>query len=144
MKRLGELGADVLSRTLSGIDELVPLPQDDSMATFAPILSKSDGLIDWKSPAVEIANRVRGFQPFPSAYTFMAGKRLAIWNASPAAEQADGTPGTVVESAGDRLTIACGGGTALKIDELQIEGKRRMNARDFINGIKPEPGTVLG
>ena len=144
MDRLGELGADILSRTLSNMDDLVPRPQDETLATFAPILSKSDGLIDWSRPAAGIADRVRGFQPFPSAYTFLAGKRLTIWKSVSVEAPGNSSSGTVLESTADNFTVACGHGSVLKIDELQIEGKRRMNARDFINGIRPEQGIVLG
>ena len=144
MARLAELGADVLSRTLAGIETIVPQPQDDSLATFAPILSKADGLIDWNSPAIRVVDRVRGFQPFPTAYTFIGGKRLTIWKAEVIELEHVPAVGTLVESHGDIFVVACGENTAVKIDELQIEGKRRMSARDLINGIKPETGTVLG
>ena len=144
MERLAELGAETLARTLSDIGSIVPRRQDDSLATHAPILSKADGLIDWNLPAERIVARVRGFQPFPTAYTFLAGKRLTIWNASVIEREQIPAAGSIIESHGDRFVVACGESTAIKIDELQIEGKRRMNARDLINGIKPETGTVLG
>ncbi|MEP7212265.1 MAG: methionyl-tRNA formyltransferase [Acidobacteriota bacterium] len=144
MEGLAELGANILARTLSDIETTVPRPQDDSLATFAPILSKADGLIDWTLSAVRLARRVRGFQPFPTAYTFIGGKRLTIWNAEPIELEHVPAAGTLIESHGDSFVVACGENTAIKINELQIEGKRRVNARDFNNGIKPETGSVLG
>jgi methionyl-tRNA formyltransferase len=144
MEKLGDLGSDVLSRTIAQLSSIEPRPQDDSLATFAPIMKKGDGLIDWRRPAGEIVNRVRGFQPFPTAFTFMGGKRLTIWRAAAVEIPHDDAPGTVIECGGDNFAVACGGGSAIEIIELQPEGKRRMNVRDFINGLKPEKGIVLG
>lgn len=143
MSRLAVLGADLLSETLAMHDELVPQPQDDALATFAPIMKKEDGLIDWKQSAIEISDRVRGFQPFPTSYSFYNGKKLTIWSVEPAVKCMDRSPGTVIEAKGDNLSIACGEGT-IKIGELQIEGKRRMRVRDFLNGAGMFPGDLLG
>lgn len=142
MERLAELGSDVLSETLSSIDDLEPMPQHDPDATLAPIMNKGDGLIDWSMNARNIADRVRGFQPFPTAYTAQRGGRLVIWRAS--AIDRTGRPGEVLEAAGENLVVACGQGTALQIIELQPEGKRRMSARDFLNGAKAAVGEMLG
>ncbi|MGI8811137.1 MAG: methionyl-tRNA formyltransferase [Pyrinomonadaceae bacterium] len=144
MDRLGHLGADVLSRTLANLDAIVPKEQDNSLVSFAPILSKNDGSIDWTSTSKTILNRVRGFQPFPTAYTFLDRKRLTIWDAEAIDRVDHDAPGTIIESLRESLVIACGDGTAIRVDELQIEGKRRMSARDFINGVRPDRGTVLG
>jgi methionyl-tRNA formyltransferase len=143
MQRLSLLGADLLSETLAMHDELAPQPQDDTLATFAPIMKKEDGLIDWKRPAREISNRVRGFQPFPSSYTAYNGKKLTVWSSEVAEDITASTPGTVIEAKGDNLSIACGEGV-IKIGELQIEGKRRMPVRDFLNGVAMRSGEVLG
>ena len=83
MERLSVTGADLLSETLAMFDELTPQPQDDSLATFAPIMKKEDGLINWMLTAAEITNRVRGFQPFPTAFTFYREKKLTIWRCQP-------------------------------------------------------------
>lgn len=144
MQRLSVLGADLLSETLAMHDELVPQPQDNALATFAPIMHKEDGLIDWKMSAGEIANRVRGFQPFPTAYSSHQGKKLTVWKAHADEEPVSDPPGVIVAAKGDNLVVSCGGGTALNISELQIEGKRRMAVKDFLNGTKMQIGEELG
>lgn len=144
MSRLSVMGADLLSETLHKLDTLIPIAQDNSQATFAPIMKKEDGLIDWGMPAEQIRNRARGFQPFPSAYTFYQGKRLVISKADAGITDAVISPGCVIEAKGDQIKVACGKNTALFIKELQIEGKRRMSARDLLNGIKMQPGDKLG
>ena len=142
MERLSMLGADLLSETLAMHDELVPQAQAESLATFAPIMRKEDGLIDWKSGAEDITNRVRGFQPFPTAFTSYQGKKLTLWKVG-ALDSFPGAPGEIVEAKGDNLVVSCGSET-LNIYELQIEGKRRMSVRDFLNGTKVQVGEVLG
>jgi methionyl-tRNA formyltransferase len=119
-------------------------------ATHAPILKREDGLIDWALDAADIEQRVRGFQPWPNAHTVFDGKRLVVWRAEsrPAGRsggQANGpAAGEVVTAAGDDLIIACGRDTALRLVEVQPEGKRRMSARDFINGAHVLAGARLG
>jgi methionyl-tRNA formyltransferase len=145
MQRLADLGADLLSETLSKLDSIEPRSQNDDDASLAPIMTKQDGLISWMLDAREIANRVRGFQPFPTAYTFYRGKKLTIWGAEVAAVEHElTTPGEIIESSGDRLLVFCGGDSVLRLDELQLEGRRRVSARDFINGVRPAVGEVLG
>ena len=143
MERLSVVGADLLSETLQGLDAIEPRTQIDSDASLAPIMKKEDGLIDWSMPADEIERRVRGFQPFPSSFTFHDGHRLTVWSGKvePIASR---IPGTVVERSGDRLLVQCGGGAALAVLEIQPEGKRRMPVRDFLNGSKIAVGDVLG
>jgi methionyl-tRNA formyltransferase len=146
MDRLAALGAELISETLKNIDHLDRKPQNHDDATFAPILKKEDGLIDWSTTAVEIERRIRGFQPFPTSYTFHGGARFTIWKAEPSNEKVDGIsqPGTVIEASGSRLLIQCGGNSALVIEEIQPEGKRRLPVRDFLNGAKLRRGEVLG
>lgn len=143
MQRLSVLGADLLSETLAMHDELVPQPQEESLATFAPIMRKEDGLIDWNLNAQDIANRVRGFQPFPTAFTSYQGRKLTLWRGEAQEGDFSDFPGKILEAKGDNLVVSCGG-QVLKIDELQIEGKRRMPVRDFLNGTKVQVGEVLG
>lgn len=139
MQRLAESGAELLSETLSGLDVIVPRRQEQSEATLAPIMKKEDGRIDWSLPAFEIANRVRAFQPFPTSFTIYDGKKLTLWKAGAKDESTVASPGEIV-SAVRELTIACGDGTVLAVEELQIEGKRRMNVRDFLNGVRLTAG----
>ena len=142
MERLSVLGADLLSETLRALPTIIPHKQDDSLATLAPIMVKEDGRFDWSMPAGDIERRVRGFQPFPTAYTFWGGKKLTLWTAEHEAG-ADHRPGQVISASGDELVVACASGTLLKIEELQLEGKRRMSARDFLNGVKWSAGDLL-
>ena len=145
MTRLSRSGADLLSETLADIESIVPEPQDHGLATLAPIMKREDGIIDWGLSAKDIFNRVRGFQPFPTAFTYLQQAKLTIWNAL-AADQTVivGSPGQIVEAHGGDLLVQCGHDSTLKLIEIQPEGKRRMPARDFINGFRPETGTVLG
>lgn len=145
MQRLAVVGADVLSETLSSYAELTARPQIETDATFAPIMKKEDGLISWMLSATEITNRVRGFQPFPTAFTYFEGKKLTIWSASPTAvEHTMKHPGEIIEAKGDSFLVFCGGDSVLGINEVQLEGKRRMSTRDFVNGVRPVVGKILG
>jgi len=145
MTRLSRIGADLLSETLADLESIVPEPQDHGLSTLAPLMKREDGLIDWRMSARDISNRVRGFQPFPTAFTYFQQAKLTIWNAL-AADQTVivGSPGQIVEAHGGDLLVQCGHDSTLKLIEIQPEGKRRMPARDFINGFRPETGTVLG
>ncbi len=146
MSRLSFLGADLLSETLASFSTLIATAQDHMSATFAPIMKREDGLIDWRMPATQIANRVRGFQPFPATFTYFRKTKLTIWAASKLSEfvGAGTTPGEIIEAHGDDFYIYCGGGSVLKVVDVQPEGKRRIAVRDFINGFRPQKGEVFG
>jgi len=145
MTRLSDLGAELLSETLARLDSIEPQPQTEDAATHAPMLKRADGLIDWSMNAYEIERRVRGFQSWPNAHTSFKSHRLIIWEATPEwIEQLRFPPGQIIEARGDRLLISCGDGTALRVLELQMEGSRRMSARDFLNGTHIEIGEVVG
>src|SRR6202030_249303 len=105
-----------------------PHPQDQSQATLAPILKKEDGLIDFSRPAPEILNRMRGFQPWPGAYTTFRGKKLQVWKARP---QDRGLKSAELKIEGDHLLVGCGGNTSIELLELQLRGKKRGSASDF-------------
>ncbi|MBA2704368.1 MAG: methionyl-tRNA formyltransferase [Blastocatellia bacterium] len=145
MRRLAESGAELLGETLRRLDELEPVSQDESKATFAPLLTKATGVIDWTSTAQEIERRVRGLQPWPNAYTDWNSQRLIIWKAS-AHDQAEqsAAPGEVLAAHGDELIVSCGERTALRIFELQLEGKRSLLTRDFLNGTHLKIGDRFG
>jgi methionyl-tRNA formyltransferase len=145
MNRLADIGAEILSETLNGLASIELKPQRSEETTFAPILKREDGRIDWTMDANAIERRVRGFQPWPDAFTTLKSRRLIIRQATP--ETLDRTiagSGQVTEAHGDRLLIACGDGTALRVLELQPENSRRMSARDFLNGGHIKVGHVLG
>jgi methionyl-tRNA formyltransferase len=140
---LAAIGADLMVETLPGLaaGTIQPHPQDHSRATLAPILKREDGLIDFQRPAATIVNRLRGFQPWPGAFTNFRGKQLHVWAAKPAA--ATLAPGEInVEGA--RLLVGCGENTALELLEVQPEGKKRMAAGDFVHGYRPRPAEKLG
>jgi methionyl-tRNA formyltransferase len=145
MTRLSETGAELLSDTLTGLDQITPRPQDNDGATLAPILKREDGLIDWSMTAEAIEWRVRGWQPWPGAFTSMHGQRLVIWRAMIVEAQNRTTePGEVVVAHGEELIVGCGNGSALRLLEVQPEGKRRLPVRDFLNGARLAVGTRLG
>ena len=144
MERLSDLGAELLSETLNSIESITPVRQDENQATLAPILKKEDGLLSWMLSAKEISQRVRGFQPFPTAFIFVGEKRITIWKCRPVdPPHRVGQPGEIMSASGDDLTIFCGGDSVLKIEEIQPEGKRRMTVRDFLNGVKLKPGDIF-
>lgn len=143
MERLSVIGADLLSETLNDLSSLLPIKQDESLATLAPIMRKEDGRVDWSAPADKIARMVRGFQPFPTTYTTLGEKKVTIWRAHAYEDSSDAELGTVVAAKGDELVVRCGEDTALKIIEIQLEGKRKMTARDVLNGGAIKVGSKL-
>lgn len=147
MARLSDTGAELLVETLEHYDLIVPVVQNHALASHAPILKKEDGRIDFSWIAADITNRVRGFQPFPSSSTQFRGKRLTIWKCSAAngyEPAASVSEAEIVAAKADELVIACGAGTFLSVEELQLEGKKRSGVRDFINGLRPTVGELLG
>jgi methionyl-tRNA formyltransferase len=145
MERLSVAGAELLGETLRRIEEIEPREQEEDKATFAPVLRREDGLIDWALDAIQIERRVRGFQPWPNAHTTYNSQRLVVWRAGVAGGgQESGSPGEIVLAHGDELLVACGEGTYLRLHEVQPEGKRRMSARDFLNGARVRAGERLG
>lgn len=140
--RLAPVGAELLLETLAGLEvgSLEPQAQDESAVTFAPLMKRADGEIDWTMGAGEILNRMRGFDPWPGAYTSRGGKRLHVRGA--AVSEKDLGPGEI-RIDGDRLWVGTGKGS-LEALEVQPEGKRRMSASDFVRGYRPEDGEVWG
>lgn len=144
---LAESGARLMLETLSGLEanSVQARPQDHSLATLAPILQREDGRIDWNRPAQEIYNRWRGFQPWPGAFTSLRGKKLTIHGMRPQENASfnERVPGTLLRDQ-NRLLIACGDASWLEVLEMQMEGKRRIPAKDFLNGISFMPAERLG
>lgn len=141
--RLASKGAGLMVETLHRLQagSIPPKPQDDSKATLAPILKREDGIIDFSRDASQILNRLRGFQPWPGAFTKFRGKTLQILRARTVEQR---VPQSELLSVGTRLLAGCGGNTSLELLEVQLEGKKRTAARDFIHGYKPKPGERLG
>jgi methionyl-tRNA formyltransferase len=141
--RLAAIGADLTVETLRALEagSIHPRPQDNSQATLAPILKKEDGQIDFTRSAQEIFNRIRGFQPWPGAYTKFRGKTLQILKAKPAT---DNVPPAEIKAQPDRLIVGCGASTSLELLELQLEGRKRTSAHAFLQGYRPKPNEKLG
>ena len=134
---LARLGATLL---LSVVEQLAAgtaseTPQNDSAATYANRLSKDDGIVDWSASAAQIHNQIRGLHPWPHAFAYLDGRRLILLRSSADREASSAPPGTIVEAAGDRLTVATGQGR-LHVLRLQPEGKRPLAAREFLAGHK--------
>jgi methionyl-tRNA formyltransferase len=143
--RLAEIGAELLGETLAQLDTITPRPQFDRDANFAPMLRKEDGLINWSNSALAIERCVRGLQPWPNAFTNYGLQRLIIWSAVPVElAQPEAFDGQVLVAQGDDLVVSCSERTALRLIEVQPEAKRRMSARDFLNGTHVRVGGSLG
>jgi len=144
MQRLSEMGAELLSETLRDLAQLQPREQDHDQASFAPILRKEDGLINWSASAPSIDRSIRGFQPWPNAYTTFQSRQLTLWNAEPESAANETAPGEVLFARGDDLIVACGEKSTLRLLEVQPEARRRMAVRDFLNGVPLKIGDRLG
>ena len=144
--KLAEAGANLLAETLPklGTGELHPVKQPlESPTPYARMISKADGRMDWALPAQKLECFVRGMNPWPAAYTSLRGKGLKIWKSQVEAVQSGKRPGTILAADEKGLLIQTGE-NALRITELQLEGKKRMKASDFLRGHKVEAETVLG
>jgi len=158
-ERMSALGAELLVDTLRGLDraEIRPHPQEHGLATLAPRLKKEDGQIDWSLTAEEVARRVRGLRPWPGAYTRFRGKILQLWSATavevgtsttssqdPRQPAAGAMESGVLGVEGGRLLVGCGHSTVLEIREAQLADRKRMSARDFLNGVRLVAPEKLG
>jgi len=143
-KKLATLGGETLAKAIQGIKEgtLVSQPQENKLATIAPMLKKADGEIDWSKEAGEIECLIRGLDPWPSAFCFVDGKRLRLFQPEVFHKNSDAQPGTLLQVDKRGLLIACGK-KCLLIKEVQPEGKRRMMVDAFVCGRPPAAGTLL-
>ena len=144
--RLAEAGGALIVETLRKLDrgELVPVAQDNSQATVAPILKKEDGRIDWRLSAYKIYNRIRGLQPWPGAFTAFRGKNCRIWGKPLERVAAGGMPGAILPTREDGLLVICGSSTLLQIEQVQIEGRNRVTDGEFMRGAHIVPGERFG
>ncbi|HSC33787.1 MAG TPA: methionyl-tRNA formyltransferase [Thermodesulfobacteriota bacterium] len=142
-EKLSLAGAELLLQAIAELKKgyLQPLKQDETAATYAPMLKKKDGRVDWRKPAGEIRNQIRGMLPWPGAYTYSNGKMIKIYKAAVA--EGEGKQGEVVDAPQGVLRVMTGEG-ALDILELQLEGGKRLDAKAFLSGRRIEPGAVLG
>ncbi|MFQ5842806.1 MAG: methionyl-tRNA formyltransferase [Thermodesulfobacteriota bacterium] len=142
---LAQVGANLIIRALDQLNRgtLRPIPQDHREATYAPLLKREDGLIDWSEDARDIFNRIRGFNPWPGAFTHLRGSRLKIFSAKIIAGGGKERAGKVVQSGPEGVMVATGKDYLL-IKEVQLEGRKRMSIRKFLIGNEIPPGTQMG
>lgn len=143
--KLSQAGAALIVETLPMIErgEITPVKQDESLAGYVKMMDKSRGKIDWTSDAASIERLVRGLNPWPSAYTSCQGKTVKIWRSDVVVAEAAQQPGTIVSVGKDFFDVACGSGN-LRIYELQLEGKKRMDTKSFLLGNPWRAGMLLG
>ena len=141
--RMSAIGAELIAESLLRFDrgEISPVPQEEETASYAPILKREDGRIDWGCPAQQIYNRMRGFAPWPGSYSTFRGQTCHLWGRP----ETSGTvgahiaPGEIVPSTKE-LYIVCGEGTCLRLESIQVEGRKKISAREFANGARIAPG----
>jgi methionyl-tRNA formyltransferase len=145
-RRLAEAGAPLIVETLLKLErgEISPVPQDDTLATHAPPLKKEDGKIDWSQPAQQIYNRIRGLDPWPGAFTSFRGQLCHIWGRPREGAASSDPPGTIISASGSELSVTCGGGSSLRIEAVQLEGRKRVTAPEFVNGARLASGERFG
>jgi methionyl-tRNA formyltransferase len=148
--RLSEIGGPLMAETLRGLaaGTIASKAQNHAEATYAPILKKEDGRVDWKRPAVEIYNRMRGFAPWPGTYTAFRGQGCQLWGEPVSKEGRTSLPGG--EAPGtlfggkNELLVSCGDATVLRVRLVQVEGRRAVKATDFANGARLKSGERFG
>jgi methionyl-tRNA formyltransferase len=144
--QLAQLGADLLCETVDLLDQGRPaaMPQDESQATYAPRLTREDGLVDWALPAEAVHNRVRGLHPWPRAFTFLLRARHILHRTHLTSDAASAPAGTLVQASAGKLAVVCGDGRLLEIRELQIEGRHVMSIGAFLAGHPLTSGARFG
>ncbi len=135
-EKLSEIGSKLLLETLPRLiaGELISIPQDEENATFAANIRREQEKIDWRKSGEEIYNHIRGLNPWPVAYTTLKGLTVKVWKAEKLKVTQQALPGTVIDLHKDGIVVACGNQTGIKIIELQPAGKKRMTARQFLQG----------
>lgn len=143
--RLAALGGEVLAETIAllGRGQLRPEPQNDAASSYAPLLKKEHGAIDWNRNALEIHNQVRGLDPWPGAYTHWRGVALKLFRTLPLAGNREGKPGSIAAVDAQGVKVFCGLGTLL-VRELQLPGRKRLPAAEFQRGQPLAAGEILG
>ncbi len=137
-KRMSEAGAVLMMETLRGLADgaVTTKKQNDALATYAPLLKKQDGRIDWGRRAREIYNRMRGFNPWPGAFTTFRDKTCQLWGEPLPEEHTSAEPGTLLLGEGGELRVACGDTTVLRVLTVKLEGRAEVSAEEFVNGAR--------
>lgn len=141
--RLSLVTASLMIKTIEGVEKgtITPIKQDDSLANYAPIINKEMGFLKFDKTAEEICNLIRGFNPWPAAYFMLDGKRVKVF-AAKVSDSTNKAPATVIKSSGE-LIVACANGTSISLTEIQVEGSKRMSAKDYLVGHKISEGISL-
>lgn len=142
-EELAQMGAEMIVEVLQRLDDLRPEKQDDALATYAPMISKQDGLADFTKAPEELERQMRAFDPWPGTYTFMGETMVKLWEGEALAQEAQALPGTVLQTGPAGIDIAAGG-RVLRVTQLQMPGKKRIRAAEYLKGNVIEIGTVLG
>lgn len=148
LTRLSEIGGELMARTLRGLvsDTIIPQPQNHAKATLAPILKKEDGKIDWNRSATEIFNRMRGFTPWPGAYTTFRSQTCHLWG-EPASNQMaiklSGAEAGTLQFVDGEWCITCGHATVLRLTAVKLEGRKKISVQEFANGARLQPGKLF-
>ena len=142
---LAETGARLLLKTLEELESggIVPAPQDEALATWAPKIRKDESTISWEYTALEVHNRIRALNPQPGASVDFRGEKINLWRSLPSDGAKNVSPGTLLGVTQNALRIACGGGTAIDILEMQRAGRKRTNGREFASGTRLKTGELI-
>lgn len=141
--KLAILGADMIIHYLKNYASITPINQHDAYSSYAPKIEKSEALIDYNEDASLIWRKTRGFNPFPGSFTFLGKQRVLIWEAEVANEVTNLACGTIISSSSDGILVACGNNSVLKIKQLQLAGRKRQNAGDFVVGYGDLAGKIF-
>ena len=142
-EELAAMGGRLIIEVLENLDRLEPQKQDDALATYAPMISKKDGLVDFNRSPEQIERQMRAFDPWPGTYTYWGDKMMKLWQGQALGQETDAEPGTVLAAGPEGIDIAAGG-RILRLTQLQMPGKKRTPAGEYLKGNSIEIGTVLG
>ncbi len=142
-EELAAMGGRLIIEVLQNLDRLEPQKQDDALATYAPMISKKDGLVDFNRSPEQIERQMRAFDPWPGTYTYWGDKMMKLWQGQALGQETDAEPGTVLAAGPEGIDIAAGG-RILRLTQLQMPGKKRTPAGEYLKGNSIEIGTVLG
>ncbi len=137
------MGAELLVDTLEHLDQLPRIKQDDKLSTYAKMLSKKEGHLDFSQSPQRLERTIRAFDPWPGSYGYLGEKMMKLWKAEVPGIRTDAADGTVVAAGDDGIDIAAGGGI-LRVTEIQMPGKKRVGVKAYLKGNSIEIGTVLG
>ena len=140
---LAQMGAELLVDTLDHLGELPRVKQDDALSTYAPMISKKEGHLDFSQTPVRLERTIRAFDPWPGSFGYLGDKMMKFWRAEVPGIQTDAADGTVVAAGEAGIDIAACGGI-LRVTEIQMPGKKRVEVKEYLKGNSIEIGTVLG